>query len=287
MPKEPILHTENLSVTYEADSKPAIDNVSIQVMEGEFVSLVGPTDAGKTTLCLCFNGLIPNMIMQHEYRGRVTVDGVNPSEREVYEMAEKVGIVLDDPEPQMTQMTVKEEIAFGLQNLGVPREEMLRRVADILDIVGLKGLDDRNPTELSGGQMQRLAIGSALATYPKIMVLDEPTSNLDPVGKTEVFETLSKLKERGKTIILTSHEMERIATFSDKIYLMNGGKIIIGGAPREIFKNVDEFVRVGEFVPQVTELAHNLKLAKKWPFDDYPVETGTAHERISSAFRIK
>jgi energy-coupling factor transporter ATP-binding protein EcfA2 len=192
--------------------------------------------------------------------GTVIVAGRDTAQMQVRELARTVGIVFDNPEFQLSQVTVREEIALGLENTGVPRDEMLRRIGEVLAIVGLTGYEDRSPMTLSGGQQQRLAIAAALAMYPQVLVLDEPTSNLDPIGKEEVFAVAARLnRERGMTIVIVEHEVEVLAAYADRIVVMSEGRVVLNGSPREILPQVEVLARYHTRPPQVTALAYELE----------------------------
>jgi len=204
------------------------------------------------------NGLIPHHVMG-VMEGNVIVDGLNTRDYPPRELAKKVAIVFDNPEYQLSQMTVMEEVALGLQNIGIPRDEVLRRVKEALELVGLSGLEKRSPFALSGGQQQRLAIAAGLAMYPDILVLDEPTSNLDPMGKDEVFEVVKELnKKRGMTVVMVENEIELLVEFADRLVIMNEGRVYCDGKPKEVFDKLEELLKIGLKPPQVTELACDL-----------------------------
>lgn len=278
---------KDLTVYYPLKIKPAIKNINLNIEKGKFMGIIGPCNAGKTTLCLCLKGIIPHIVTA-KMEGSVTVLGMDTKEHTVPELSKNIGLVLDDPEPQLTQLTVEEEIAFGLQNLGVPRGEMEERVKEVLDLVGLTGLEDRAPIDLSGGQQQRLSIGSVLAMYPKVLILDEPTSNLDPLGKQEVFSIVSKLnKEKGVTVIVVEHEVEWLAEFSDEIIFLNGGEIVASGPPEEVFNDIQLFKSVGEKTPQVTELAYKIKEDVKWPYERLPIVLQDAYRKVGQLYRLR
>lgn len=247
---------ENLSVQYLGEEEKALDDVSVEIKQGEFVAILGSHGAGKTTLCLSINGIVPNMIAADMY-GIIEVAGEVPPKIPVRELATKVGSVFDNPEFQMSQLTVFEEVALGLQNLGVDKETIENNIAGALEMVGLKGFEDRSPFEISGGQQQRLAMASALSMKPQILVLDEPTSNLDPIGKEEVFTVTRKInQEEGLTVVIAEHEVEVIAEFADKILLLEEGKITKSGTPQEVFPDLVDIQKdIGVRVPQVTEFA--------------------------------
>ena len=251
-----IIKIENLSVQYLEQDTKALDGVSLEVEEGEFIAILGAHGAGKTTLCLSINGIVPNMI-QADMFGKIEVAGEVPPKIPVRELATKVGSVFDNPEFQMSQLTVFEEVALGLQNLGVDKETIIKNITASLELVGLSGFEERSPFENSGGQQQRLAMASALSMKPQILVLDEPTSNLDPIGKEEVFTVTRRInQEEGLTVIIAEHEVEVIAEYADKVILLEEGKITQVGTPEELFpKLVDIQSDVGVRIPQITDFA--------------------------------
>ena len=271
-----VIKVENLTVKYLGEENNALDGVSLEIEKGEFVALLGAHGAGKTTLCHSLNGLVPNMISADMY-GAIEVLGEIPPKIPVRQLATKVGSIFDNPEFQMSQLTVFEEVALGLQNLGVEKSTIEKNISESLKLVGLEGFEDRSPFEISGGQQQRLAMASALAMKPEILILDEPTSNLDPIGKEEVFSVTRKLnQEEGMTVIIAEHEVEVIADFADKVVLLDEGRINEIGTPQEIFpKFVDNQENVGVRVPQVTEIASK----KPELFESIPVTLDEA-ERV-------
>lgn len=265
---QPIIEISNLTFTYGAAEQPALKNINLTIYEGEYVALLGLNGAGKTTLQMCLNGVIPNMMMG-DFEGTVKIAGLDTNEYPTRELAKVVGLVFDNPEFQLSQMFVAEEIALGLENLGVPSEEMHRIIPDVLKTVGLSGLENRSPFELSGGQQQRLAIAAALAMRPRILVMDEPTSNVDPIGKEEIFAVADKLnKEQKMTVIMAEHEVEVMAAYADRIIVLDGGEIILNGSPEEVFGHVETLEKIGLRVPQVTQLAYR---AKQQGIFDWPL----------------
>jgi energy-coupling factor transport system ATP-binding protein len=267
----PVIEISNLTFTHTLAEKPALKNISLTIYEGEYVALLGLNGAGKTTLQLCLNGVIPNMIVG-EMEGTVKIKGMDTQDYPTRELAKFIGLVFDNPEFQLSQMFVAEEIALGLENLGVPTNEMQQRINNALDIVGLTGMGERSPFELSGGQQQRLSIASALAMQPQIVAMDEPTSNVDPIGKEEVFAIAAKLnRERKMTVIMAEHEVEVMAAYANRIIVMDKGEIVLNGTPAEVFSHVDILEKIGLRVPQVTQLAEALKtqyginLAERFP----------------------
>ncbi len=248
----------NLGWTYAATTRPALTDINVDIAQGEYVGIIGLNGAGKTTLGLCLNGIIPHMLMG-EQAGTVSIAGLDPTTLPVREMARTVGMVFDNPEFQMSQITAAEEVALGLENIGVPYAEMVPRIAAALELVGLTGFDERSPMALSGGQQQRLAIAATLVMKPTILFMDEPTSNLDPLGKEEVFEIALKLnKEEGLTVIVAEHEVEVLAQYADRILVLHEGRLVLQGTPAEVFAQGARMTELGLRVPQVTEFASAL-----------------------------
>src|SRR5579859_35384 len=278
---EPIISIQNLSYQYALTEHPALNQVSLDIGAGEYVAVMGPCGAGKTSLSLSLNGIIPHM-MAGGIEGKVFVAGRDTAETQVRELARIVGMVFDNPEFQLSQVTVREEVALGLENIGVPRDEMLRRIGEVLEIVGLSGFEERSPLNLSGGQQQRLAIAAALAMYPQVLVLDEPTSNLDPIGKEEVFAVAARLnRERGMTIVIVEHEVEVLATYADRILVMSEGRVVLNGPPRAVLSQVEALGRYHTRPPQVTALAYALE-PNEHRLADYPVTLEQALAAIPS-----
>ncbi|MDW8359127.1 MAG: ABC transporter ATP-binding protein [Candidatus Caldarchaeum sp.] len=250
--RKPIV-VKSFSWRYATSQDWVLHDINLEVNEGEFVVITGPTGAGKTTLCLSMCGLIP-----HHYngiiRGNVYVFGNDTSKLSSSDLASLVGIVFQDPESQFLTMSVEDEIAFGLENLAVPLDEMRERVAEAAKLVKIEDLLDRAPYELSGGQKQRVAIAAALAMKPKVLILDEPTGQLDPIGKEEVVAVLKKLKDEGITVVVVEHILEELTPFADRLVLMNDGRILYDGDVRRFFENESFVKTTGVPVPQVTEL---------------------------------
>ncbi len=253
-----IIETENLTYTYPSGTKPSIRDVSIKIDKGEFVLITGPSGCGKTTLCRCFNGLIPHFY-QGELKGEITVAGLRISEQPIYEMAKHVGLVFQNPENQLFALSVEKDVAFGLENLGVPREEMRKRVDWALNLTGICDLRERAPHELSGGQQQRVAIASVLAMQPEIIVLDEPTSFLDPLGAKKIFEVIYDLNRKlGITVVLVEHRLDLTAKYANHIAIMDDGKIVLDGEPREILSS-EQARLIGVGIPKPTRLYQILR----------------------------
>jgi energy-coupling factor transporter ATPase len=248
-----IIETKNLAYTYPGGTKPSIRDVSIKIQKGEFVLITGPSGCGKTTLCRCFNGLIPHFY-QGELKGEITVVGLKVAEQPIYELAKHVGLVFQNPENQLFALSVEKDVAFGLENLGVPRKEMRKRVDSALNLTGIYDLRERAPYELSGGQQQRVAIASILAMQPEIMILDEPTSFLDPLGAKKIFEVIYDLNRNLRiTVVLVEHRLDLTARYADHIIIMEDGEIVLDGEPRKILSS-EEARLIGVGIPKPTRL---------------------------------
>jgi energy-coupling factor transporter ATP-binding protein EcfA2 len=233
--------------------------VNLDIEEGTFVSIVGPNEHGKTTLVSCIKGLIPSSF-HGVWRGKVEVFGKDVRDKSTQELASEIGFVFSDPEAQFTSMTVEEELVFGLENIGLPLNEIQGRLHWVTQIAMIGDLLDKSPYEISGGQKQRVAIASVLAMKPRILILDEPTSMLDPVGKDFIFDILTQLKhEEDLTIIVVEHNIEQVAPLSDLMVLMYNGGIAKAAPPAEFFEDPAFLEERGIQVPQATAFAGYLK----------------------------
>ena len=258
---ETIISAEGVKFSYASENdegKPAayvLDGVSLDVKKGEFLAVLGHNGSGKSTIAKHFNAiLLPD-------EGNVSVDGINTANSaRIYDIRQKVGMVFQNPDNQIVATIVEEDVAFALENTGVPPEEMRKRVDDALKAVGMYEYKDHSPSQLSGGQKQRVAIAGIIAMCPECIVLDEPTAMLDPKGRREVMSTIKRLnKEQGVTIVLITHYMDEAAQ-ADRIVVMDGGKIILNDVPSEVFSHTAEMKAVGLDVPQVTDLMYELGL---------------------------
>ena len=256
---EPEVSIEGLTYRYRGQQKPALKGVDLKVAEGEFVVVMGPSGAGKSTLCVSLNGLIPHFF-KGKMEGEVRVGGRSTREGKVGEFAQEVGLVFQDFEAQLFSTNVALEVAFGPENFGVEREEMVERVERMLGQVRLEGFEKRTPATLSGGQKQRLAIASVLAIEPRILCLDEPTTDLDPVGKLGIFEIAEDLKDRDDvTLIVVEHETEETLD-ADRIIVLRDGEIVADRPAREVLRDV-ELLKESSVMPlQVTRFFHEMGL---------------------------
>ncbi|MDO0823730.1 ABC transporter ATP-binding protein [Desulfosporosinus nitroreducens] len=229
---------KNLSYRYPNAVEPSLKNISLDVEKGKFILIMGSTGAGKTTLSLCLNGLIPQLL-EGKLTGRVSVAGKDVGKTAVQSLSKVLGLVLQDPETQIIGRTVEEDTSFGPRNFLVPLEEIKQRVNQILEKVRLQGYNDRLSEELSGGEKQRLAIAGVLVMEPEILVLDEPTSELDPAGRSEIYTTLADLRrKKDLTIILVEHSSEELIYKADEVVVLNQGELVWRGVPSELFRNL-------------------------------------------------
>jgi len=253
-----LIRINNLTFRYSDTDKPALRNVSLEIQDGEFVLITGPSGGGKSSLCRCLNGLIPHFY-GGEITGKVEVDGLSVMEHSTKELATKVGMVFQDPENQLVATDVEREIAFGLENLAFPPELMAKRVEEALDTVGIVGLRQRTASELSGGEKQRVALASILALYPNILVLDEPTSELDPKGAEEVLNVAERLNdELGITVILIEHRLDRVAQHADRMIVLDNGIIVADGTPPSILSH-GKVSQSGVGIPPIIKLVQGLR----------------------------
>lgn len=256
---EIIAYLDNVSYMYPRSEAPVLKDINLKIHKGEFLGLIGPTGAGKTTLCLTLNGIVPQFY-GGRFFGAVTVAGLDTLEHPISTLAQHVGAVFEDPETQLTATSVENEIAFALENLKVPREEIRRRIPLVLEAVRLEGTEEKHPHELSGGQKQRLAIAAALALQPDVLILDEPTSQLDPVGGQEVFATVRELnKELGVTIVMASHSAEEMAEYADRVMLLSDGALIRTDTPDAIYSDVTFLHEHALRPPQVAETFYQIR----------------------------
>lgn len=260
-----IVSLKDVTFAYKGSKRQALKGISLDVKEGECVAILGPTGAGKSTLACVINGTVPRFI-EGTLTGDVVVDGQIPNDVGTAQMASRVGLVFGDPDTQLFGMTVEEDVAFGPANLGFDYETIMERITRAIEGMRLQGLEQRAPHRLSGGQKQATAIAGVYAMLPKIMVLDEPTSMLDPEGKARVFSIIRDLnKSLGMTVILIEQEVDDILELADRVFVMKSGEFVLGGTPDEVFASVDVLKEVGIRVPSIVEFG-NLIGAQKTPF---------------------
>ncbi len=277
-----IIEVRDLRYSYPNANAQALNGIDLTIDEGEFVLLTGPSGCGKTTFCRTLNGLIPhfyNGVME----GSVVVTGLNTKEHQTPELAQHVGLIFQNPDNQIFALTVEKDVGFGLENQGVHKEEMIKEIDWALEAVGISHLKDRATHELSGGQKQRLAIASILAMRPKILVLDEPTSFLDPIGAERIFLVLDKLnREHGITILLIEHRVDLAARYVDRVVIFSEGKIISNGTPEDIFAS-EETRLSGVGIPKVVDLYNRLK-GLGFPLKRTPLTPDTLVRQLEEVF---
>ncbi|MEF9970299.1 MAG: energy-coupling factor transporter ATPase [Ruthenibacterium sp.] len=251
-----MLQTEHISFSYTEDKHKAIDDLSMTVQKGEFVAVLGANGCGKSTLAKHFNAIILPQ------SGTVTVEGIDTAEEDkLLELRQKVGMVFQNPDNQIVATVVEEDVAFALENLGVPPAEMRVRIDDAMQMTGIYKYRDKAPHKLSGGQKQRVAIAGVIAMRPDCLILDEATAMLDPIGREKVMRTVRKLNhEYGITVVQITHYMEEAAA-ADRVIVMSGGKIALEGTPKEVFSQVEKVKALRLDVPQAAELCHALTAA--------------------------
>ena len=248
------LETKNLSFTYPDGTK-ALNNVNLQIKKGEKIAVMGANGAGKSTLFSHFNGLT------EPTSGHVEIDGekIIFERDELLKVRQKVGIVFQDPNDQLFAPTVKEDVAFGPMNLGLDYDEVKKRIAESLEMVGMSGFEDKTPHHLSGGQQKRVAIAGIVAMRPEIMILDEPTAGQDPEGVDKVLDILNNLNKEGMSIVISSHDIEMVNQFADKIFVLHHGEIIAQGDKHQIFSDKELLKKAHLKAPVTTEILYRLK----------------------------
>ena len=256
MTMQPRIQIENASFTYEEAMEPAVRNVSLQVMPGEFVAVLGHNGSGKSTLAKLINALyVPT-------EGRVLLCGMDTADEEkTIPIRQRAGMIFQNPDNQIVASVVKEDVAFGMENMGVPTEEMIPRIESALAAVQMSQFADSAPHLLSGGQKQRVAIAGVLAMEPDVIIADEATAMLDPSGRREVLKTVRRLnKTKGITVMWITHFMEEAAQ-ADRVVVMSGGQVVRDGKPGEVFEHIDEMRELHLDVPPMTDMAHQLREA--------------------------
>ena len=249
----PLLQAENLTFSYDKKHN-VIKNVSLSVEKGEYIAVIGRNGSGKSTLAKLFNGLVkPDS-------GKLTVDGFDGNDKNsLFEIRKRVGVVFQNPDNQLVASIVEDDVAFGPENLGVPRDEIGERIDFALKAVGMEKFRHSSPTRLSGGQKQRIAIAGVLALMPEILVLDEFTAMLDPQGRKEVLDVVEKLnKEKNVTVITITHYMDEVLN-ADKVLVLSDGEVVLTGTPEEIFKEKDRLKSLGLELPLAAVVADRLK----------------------------
>lgn len=244
----------NFSYRYNEAFEVALKNINFEIQTGDFVAIIGANGAGKSTLCNALAGLIPNYFIGHT-DGEIRIKGENISELGVGELSQTVGLVFQNPFNQLsyTADTVSEELAFGLGNRGIVKEVMIEKINKVAEIVQITDLLNRNPLELSGGQVQRVALAAAIILEPQILILDECTTQLDPVGSQQIMKTVKRLNREGMTIVMVDHDMEKVASLANRILVMKDGNLVLNDTPEDVFGN-PKLMKYGVSVPDYYEL---------------------------------
>lgn len=276
-----IIEIKNLHFRYDADgenpSEEILKGIDLDIKQGEFVAVLGHNGSGKSTLAKHLNAILVAT------EGKVTVDGIDTAdETRLFELRQRAGMVFQNPDNQIVSSVVEEDVAFALENLGVPYDEMRKRVDDALKAVNMYDYRLHSPSQLSGGQKQRVAIAGIIAMRPKCIILDEPTAMLDPQGRKEVLSAVHKMnREYGITIILITHYMEE-ATQCDRVVVMDSGRIILDDTPKKVFSQVELLKKTGLDVPQVTELCFKLRQSGI----DIPSEIISEEECVNALLKL-
>ena len=262
---------ENVNYKYPLEDKQALKNINIEIKKGEFWAVIGKNGSGKTTFCNMLRRFVPDFY-KGELTGKITLEDKELKDYSQKELVQKIGFVFQNPFTQISGVkdTVFEEIAYGLENLGLEKEEIISKVEKILKLLEIEKLRDRNPYDLSGGQKQRVALASIIAMDPDILVIDEPTSQLDPKGTEDIFKIINLMANEGKTIILVEHKLELIAEYAQNILVLDEGEIILSGKAEEVLNNKILLEKeIG--MTQYSILSYELEKAGKVEFEEIPI----------------
>ena len=265
------LKLENVNYKYPLEEKNTLQNINIEIKKGEFWAVIGKNGSGKTTLCNILRRFVPDFY-KGELTGKITLEGKELKDYSQKEIVQKIGFVFQNPFTQISGVknTVFEEIAYGLENLGIEREIIISEVEKILKLLEIERLRDKNPYNLSGGQKQRVALASIIAMNPDILVIDEPTSQLDPKGTEDIFKIINLMANEGKTIILVEHKLELIAEYAENILVLDEGEIILSGKASEVLNNKILLEKeIG--MTQYSMLAYKLEKARKIELEEIPI----------------
>ncbi|MCG8615508.1 MAG: energy-coupling factor ABC transporter ATP-binding protein [Desulfobacterales bacterium] len=259
------IEIRNLTYHYPGTDTAALKDISLTIPKGEFVGLIGANNSGKSTFCCALSGIVPHLY-QGQIQGAVRVDGTDISTMAIGRIARDVGMVMQNPKHQLSgfHYTVFEEVAFGLENQGLNRDKIIERVEHVLSITGLQDLAERSPYQLSGGQQQRLVFAAAIALAPSILVLDEPTTFLDPMGARDLFNLLRHLNNKGVTIVIAEQRLELIAEYASRVVALSDGKVVLDGTPQEILTSA-VFKQINLEWTRYTQVASLAKAKGLWP----------------------
>jgi energy-coupling factor transport system ATP-binding protein len=281
---EPIVVLDSFSFRYKDTDAWALSKVSLELDAGEILLVLGPSGCGKSTLGLALNGIVPELL-EGDVEGSVTVAGLSTKDAKVSELATHVGMVFQDPEVQLFALTVEDEVAMSLESYGVARDEMRKRVTWAMEVCGLSGMELNAPAKLSGGQKQRVAIAAVLAREPDVLVFDEPTGNLDPVGSRSVYETIRRIcDERRRTIVLVEHDLGPVIDLVDRVLVLDKGSVLAQGKPRDILHNLELLRASGVKVPVGTEFGLYLERAGIATYPVTPISLEEALAPVNGTF---
>ncbi len=255
---DPVIQLHDVSFRHLGSERPAVEHVSLQVRAGEFLGIIGPTGSGKTTLLYLMSGVIPHYV-RGELSGEILVHGQPTRASSLAELAARLGVVLQDPEAQLFNLLVRDELTWGLENRGVPRHEIARRLEDTLAFFGIESLRDRITYDLSGGQKQRVALAAVHAITPEVLLFDNPTSQLDPIGAASVIQAVRQLVDEGKhTIVMVEDKIDELVEHAHRLVLLDRGRVALDAAPRDFCLQRDTLAAAGVRPPQIAELSHVL-----------------------------
>jgi energy-coupling factor transport system ATP-binding protein len=251
-----MIKIRNLSFSY--GSEQILERINLDIKSGEFIGMVGSTGVGKTTFAMCLNGLIPNSI-QGDFEGDVWIGNKNTKRSKVFDLAKTVGLVFQDPDSQLFALSVEDEVSFGPENLGLRKDEVKERVDKVLKLMNLEEFRKRETHSLSLGQKQKVCIASILAMDPEVLILDEPTAQLDYRNTKEVYEILRELNRKGKTIIVIEHKVDLLSEYAKRILVLDRGKIVLDGKPKYVFNRVEILEKIGIEIPKIVLLNNKLR----------------------------
>ncbi len=279
-----VIELKDVTYYYPLTNKPAIKGVNLSIEEGKLYGVIGENGSGKTTLCALLRGFAPSFY-KGKLEGEVLVDGKPTIEYTSGELSLKIGYVFQNPFTQISGVkdTVFEEIAFGLENFGVPPKEIEKRVLDVMDLIGITSLADKKPFDLSGGQQQRVAFASIIVLDPDILIIDEPTSQLDPQGTEDVFKIIDTMKRNKKTIILVEHKVDLIAEYAEEIFVLKDGELIRSGNSKDVLTDIS-LIKEGVQLPQVAILGNKL-INEGFPLCSIPITEDDAVNVIGNLLK--
>ena len=274
-----VIEINDYSWKYINTRIPALKNINLSIEEGSFIGIIGPNGSGKTTLAYSIDGLIPGQYNGVKH-GEVNIFGKEVEEYKTGELQKLAGVVFSDPESQFTAMTVEDELVFGMENIGLKIPEIRERLEWVTELTGLKPLLEKPPYEISGGQKQRVALAAVLSMRPKLLILDEPTSMLDPVSRVHIFDVLAKIKAEGKnTIIVIEHSLEDLVPLADRMVLMSDSEMLLEDETQAFFQKTELLLEKGVFPPGVIRFFHELR--KQGSFaDEYPLTLDEASKKL-------